>query len=210
MSVIIFLNFTFSLPHVTKLKELPLGGAKLKIVKALTNEDQERVFYNDLPFKYKIIWLIGRTTGLRVSDILLLRPSQVVGVLLSTHHSFSIKEKKTGKCRTCDFKSLDSEELASLKIYLIGIMSLRQEYLFCGRDLKKPLSRIQVYRVLSAVAKRNGLEGIGTHSMRKTFAREHYKLHRDVSELQCVLNHKNAETTMGYLIDKNAIDTIIF
>lgn len=42
-------------------------------------------------------------------------------------------------------------------------------------------------------------DGIGTHTMRKTFGYWHYKQFRDVAELQKILNHSYPEITLKYI-----------
>jgi integrase len=42
-------------------------------------------------------------------------------------------------------------------------------------------------------------EGIGTHTMRKTFGYWHYKQFKDVAELQKILNHSHPEVTLKYI-----------
>lgn len=44
------------------------------------------------------------------------------------------------------------------------------DYLFKSRKgQNEPITRIQAYRLLNAVAEKIGLEEIGTHTLRKTF-----------------------------------------
>ena len=44
------------------------------------------------------------------------------------------------------------------------------DYLFSSRKGEnKPITRIQAYRLLNKVARKIGLEEIGTHTLRKTF-----------------------------------------
>jgi len=39
-------------------------------------------------------------------------------------------------------------------------------------------------------------EGIGTHTMRKTFGYWHYKQFKDLAELQMILNHSQPDVTL--------------
>jgi integrase len=59
---------------------------------------------------------------------------------------------------------------------------------------------IQAYRQLNKAAEMMDIEeGIGTHTLRKTFGYWHYKQFRDVAELQKILNHSHPEITLRYL-----------
>ena len=42
-------------------------------------------------------------------------------------------------------------------------------------------------------------EGIGTHTMRKTFGYWYYKETRDIASLQMILNHSHPEITLKYI-----------
>jgi integrase len=42
-------------------------------------------------------------------------------------------------------------------------------------------------------------DGIGTHTMRKTFGYWHYKQFKDVAELQMILNHSHPGITLKYI-----------
>lgn len=42
-------------------------------------------------------------------------------------------------------------------------------------------------------------DGIGTHTMRKTFGYWHYKQFKDVAELQMILNHSHPRITLDYI-----------
>jgi integrase len=164
------------------------------------NADDERIFFESLPLKYKAIWLVGKETGLRVSDILSLKVKQIRA------EKFVVIEQKTKKRRECDISGLSADEKLVLKIQLQNLHD--DGFAFYGRNPNKALTRIQVYRIFSAVAHRNGIKGIGTHSMRKTFAREHFMHFRDIEKLREVLNHKHTATTLGYIFDKSALATL--
>ena len=61
------------------------------------------------------------------------------------------------------------------------------DFLFRSREGKnKPISRVRAYQLLTDVAKKVGLEEIGTHTLRKTFGYWHYKQHKDIALLQGV------------------------
>lgn len=43
------------------------------------------------------------------------------------------------------------------------------------------------------------IEGVGTHTMRKTYGYWFYKRSKDVAELQVILNHSHPEITLKYI-----------
>lgn len=143
--------------------------------------------------KYAILVQIGVNTGLRVSDILALQVYQI-------KPKMTIIERKTGKTRQIN---LSDSLLLQIKKYIKNQKLKKTDYLIFSRNnhKDKPLSRIQAYRVMSACGRSSGLDGIGTHTMRKTFARLHYLQHKDLQALQAILNHKYPHTTLMYLLD---------
>lgn len=148
-----------------------------------------------------MIFVMGINTGLRISDILALKVSDV-----KNKQHISIIEKKTGKAKRFLIN-------ATLKIEIDKYIESMEdnEYLFQSRKgNNKAITRIQAYRVLEAVADKLGLEEIGTHTLRKTFGYWHYKQHKDVAILQDIFNHSHPSITLQYIgiTDDNKDDTI--
>jgi integrase len=57
-----------------------------------------------------------------------------------------------------------------------------------------------VYRQLNKAAEMVDMpDGIGTHTMRKTFGYWFYKQTKDVAELQMILNHSHPNITLTYI-----------
>lgn len=136
-----------------------------------------------------IMFLLGINTGLRVNDLLNLKIRDVKG-----KKKLVIKEGKTEKARTIHLSNV-YEELDSYIKTLEGT-----EWLFPSRKGDKAISRIQAYRQLNkASAMVDMPDGIGTHTMRKTFGYWHYKQFKDVAELQMILNHSHPRVTLDYI-----------
>jgi len=151
--------------------------------------------------KYELMLHLGIFTGLRISDILRLRVCDVA------RYPVVVIEKKTKKKRQIEF----SDELGALiDTYVTENKLGSKDYLIfsTAKNKKKPLSRIQAYRILRRSAEQAGHMGIGTHSMRKTFAVEHFRQHHDIQALQKLLNHKYTHTTVQYLFDINDINRL--
>jgi len=136
-----------------------------------------------------ILFLLGINTGLRVSDLLNLRIKDVKG-----KKKMIIKEGKTQKPRTIYLHNIYKE----LNEYIRTLQG--KEWLFPSRKGDKPISRIQAYRQLNKAAKMIDInEGIGTHTMRKTFGYWYYKDSKDIASLQAILNHSHPEITLKYI-----------
>ncbi|MDY0257302.1 MAG: site-specific integrase [Gudongella oleilytica] len=137
-----------------------------------------------------MLFVIGINTGLRISDILKLKVSDV-----KDRSHIILNEKKTGKSK----KARINEQLnRDIDGYVQG-MPL-QAYLFeSQRGANNPITRVQAYRILNAAAKEIGLDEIGTHTLRKTFGYWHYKQYKDVALLQKLFNHSSPSITLEYI-----------
>lgn len=135
-----------------------------------------------------IMFLFGINTGLRISDLLGLKVKDVQGKKRVT-----VREGKTKKPRVILLANIYEE----LNAYISTMED--SEWLFPSRKGNGPISRIQAYRQLKKAAEMAGLEGIGTHSCRKSFGYWHYKQFKDVAELQTILNHSHPKITLRYI-----------
>lgn len=135
-----------------------------------------------------ILFLIGINTGLRVGDLLKLKASDV-----KRKRKIIIQEGKTKKPRSINLTNIYEE----VQAYIVQNDS---QWLFPSRKGDKPISPTQAYRQLNKAAKMVDIEdGIGTHTMRKTFGYWFYKQTRDVAKLQAILNHSHPEITLRYI-----------
>jgi integrase len=136
-----------------------------------------------------ILFLLGINTGLRVTDLLNLKVKEI-----RRKKKVVIKEGKTEKARTIYLENIYDE----LNDYISSVVGT--DWLFPSRKGDKPITRIQAYRQLNKAAKMVDIsDGIGTHTMRKTFGYWHYKQFKDVAELQMILNHSHPEITLKYI-----------
>ncbi|WP_057915923.1 tyrosine-type recombinase/integrase [Peribacillus muralis] len=136
-----------------------------------------------------IMFLLGINTGLRVSDLLDLKVKDIKG-----KKKIAVKEGKTEKKRDIQLSNI-YEELNEYIKTLEGT-----EWLFPSRKGDKAISRIQAYRALNKASDTVDMpDGIGTHTMRKTFGYWYYKRTKDVAKLQMILNHSHPEVTLKYI-----------
>lgn len=136
-----------------------------------------------------ILFLLGINTGLRVSDLLNLKVKDIKG-----KKRLTVKEGKTEKKRDIQLTNIYEE----LNEYIKTLQDT--EWLFPSRKGEKAISRIQAYRALNKASERVDMpDGIGTHTMRKTFGYWYYKKSKDVAKLQMILNHSHPEITLKYI-----------
>jgi integrase len=134
-----------------------------------------------------VLFLIGINTGLRISDLLRLTTQDV-----RFKKSVLIREGKTKKPRRIYLDNIYQEIQSYLE-------SFDNKYLFPSRKGNKPISTTQAYRQLQKAAEMAEIESIGTHTMRKTFGYWFYKQHKDIGELQEILNHSHPDITKRYI-----------
>ena len=146
-----------------------------------------------------IMFLVGINTGLRVGDLLKLKVKDVKG-----KKAVTIKEGKTSKPRKIHLTNIYDELQAYIK-------TVSSEWLFPSRKGDKPITTTQAYRQMNKAANMVDIpDGIGTHTMRKTFGYWFYKQTKDVAKLQLILNHSHPKITLQYIgiTDEQIEDTL--
>ncbi|ALC92938.1 integrase [Bacillus sp. FJAT-18017] len=151
-------------------------------------------------YRNYFLLLMGINTGLRISDLLRLKVSDVKG---KTH--INMKEKKTGKPKrfkiNVELQRQIGEYTANLEI---------DSYLFQSRRGTKPIGRCHAWKILNDTAKEVGLNEIGTHTLRKTFGYHFYQKTKDVALLQEIFNHSSPSVTLRYIgINQDLMDEAI-
>ncbi len=165
----------------------------------------KRLMLADGQYMYHLLFTLGINTGLRVSDILLLKYEDLLDNRGRIKQSFDISEMKTSKRRKV---TINKSVHKALELMLENTDS-RKGYIFVKRQI--PVSRSTVWRVLNKYAKEAGLhQKIGTHTMRKTFGFHLYKKGIDVSRIQYLLNHSSPKDTLRYIgITQDEVDGIV-
>lgn len=139
---------------------------------------------------YKMIWEIGITTGLRVSDILQLTYHQI------QQRDVRIRERKTDKIRRIYIRKHIAQDIA---LYCIRHKIIDDDRVFA-------VSRQQVWRAFKRAGARAGIDvNIGSHTMRKTYSALYIQSGHSIRDLQQRLNHDNITDTINYLLSNNEI-----
>ena len=132
--------------------------------------------------------VIEANLGLRISDILKLRLSDIVRD--GDRYRLDITEQKTGKART--FTVL-TELFSYIKIYCLENNIKPHEIIF-------PMTERNVQRQLKIVCDYLEIAGVSTHSFRKFFATQVY-INNDYNIIivQRLLQHSNPQITQKYI-----------
>ena len=131
---------------------------------------------------------ISLATGLRIGDVLRLKPEQV----RPDRARFTIKEEKTGKSRMC-YLPLELRDRAYDNAGRYWVFEHRTNPL-------KRRTRQAIFKDLRRAAKAFRVkEHVSPHSMRKVFAVEYFeKSGGNLRKVQDLLNHSNEAVTMIY------------
>ncbi len=155
------------------------------------------------------LFTLGINSGLRVSDLLNLKVSDVLDDKGKIKDRITLREKKTGKAK--DFP-VGATAKKALQEYLGNTKNLDKEgYLFPSRKKGNgSISRVQAYRILNEAARLAGLEErIGTHTLRKTFGYHAYRMGLDLSVIQKLMNHSSPGITLAYIgITQDDLDNV--
>lgn len=172
----------------------------MKEVQPIRDRDKiEQMKQELLKISYRdyFLFVMGINTGLRISDLLNLKVKDVRDKTYIT-----IKEKKTDKTKR--FR-INYELMQEIEKYIQNMDD--EDYLFKSKRSNKPIQRVQAYKIINSVAKKIGLDDIGTHTLRKTFGYWAYKKTKDVAMLQEIFNHSAPSITLRYIgITQEEID----
>ena len=126
--------------------------------------------------------------GLRISDIVRLRPCDIVND--GGRFRLSIIEQKTGKQRVFTVPLVIQQYIEN---YCLRHGIGQNERIF-------PITTREVQKILARVCDYLGYEGISTHSFRKWYATEIYKNNGyDIALVQRLLQHSSAAVTQRYI-----------
>ncbi len=161
---------------------------KIKQMKEVLRDMSERNF---------VMFTLGISTGLRISDILQLKKED----LLQSH--INITETKTTKAKRIKIPGYIKKDIMPY------VKSLKDgDYLIKSRQGKnRPIDRSTAYRILRKAAKQVKVTEIGTHTLRKTFGYHFYKKTKNIALLQELFNHSDQHITLRYIgINQDALD----
>ena len=148
------------------------------------------------------LFIIGITTGYRISDLLSLKFSDFFEDYKTWKREIDIVEQKTKKRRTMPIS--DGIKTA-INLYLKNKGGfLLNEYLFQSRKGKNsPIDKSSARKIFDNMATDLNLPyHCSTHFLRKTFAYWFLKVHKNdmlaLATLQDILNHSSEKMTLKY------------
>lgn len=147
-----------------------------------------------------LLFVLGINTGLRISDILPLKLSDVKDKMGDPKDYIYLTEKKTHKQRKI---VLNSEVKKALQIYFdkSKVYDL-DTYLFTSEkdDRNRPLTKTMAWNLVNKWCRGVGiLERVGTHTLRKTLGYQMRKNGIAIEVIQEMLGHSSVGVTSRYI-----------
>ena len=161
--------------------------------------------------------VMGMHTGFRISELLSLKVADVWDgreVAKEVHVAKGFMKGKK-KARTMPLHEKVRESIRSLLQASRMWHSLFQDWpLFHAQGCQKRLSTRQAFEIVVAAATSAGLdvERVGTHTLRKTFARRMWVspiVNRDPAKMARLLGHDNWGNTLRYLEFTDELDAAV-
>ena len=165
-------------------------------VTRILSEDEIKKIFRHLSEDVKQMLFLQLNTGLRISDIVLLKYKDIM------FGKLEIKERKTGKPQVTRINMEVVEYIFNNKAY-------DRDYIFWNEKCNpKSITRKVEWQIQKACDMENiNSEFISTHSFRKTFATDAYNRTKDIVVVQELLNHSSAAVTQRYIrINKEKVD----
>ena len=155
----------------------------------LERNDKEQAYISDR--NYMILHL-GRNLAFRIEDLLQLKVGNF------QNGSIYTREFKTNKEQYFELHPSLAKDIES---YINRNKLVEEEYLFKSRKgLNKPITRQRAWQIIKDLSEQVNVNYIvGTHSLRKYFARKYYETTGDIIGLKEMLNHSSEAVTLLYI-----------
>lgn len=162
----------------------------LKDVSKLKNYFLERKEYRNY-----LLVTVCLNTALRISDVLNIKWQDLYDCNNKRCKNYlELNEKKTRKQQSV---YINKNIQKAVKLYR-HCVPVKGEYVFCGKT-DKPISRVQVHKILKKACANTGIPDISCHSLRKTFGYHAWKKGTQPAVLMAIYNHSNFNVTRRYL-----------
>lgn len=164
-------------------------------------------------YRDNMLFIVGINFGLRVSDLRMLRFSNLINDNLTFKNSFAVFEQKTRNTRKRKMNryiTINTAVIEAVTLYLENTPNVSlSDYMFRsvsnrGGNLNEPLSIKSIDRILKGIATELNLNiKMSTHTLRKTFCYHQMVMsHNDSRKLlllQKMLNHSSPAQTLDYI-----------
>ena len=172
------------------LKNFPRPKTVKPLPKVLSEEDVAKILDSVINQKHRTILYVVYSSGLRVSEVVNLKVSDID----SKRMTIFVKDSKGNKDR---YTILAQETLTELRRYFK--LYKPKDWLFPGADESEHLSVRSVQNVFKkACVKAKVNKDVGIHSLRHSFATHLLEYGTDIRYIQELLGHSSTKTTQIY------------
>lgn len=183
-----FYRETLSQPDVVE--GLCFSRKERKLPEVLSHEEVERFFAALVSLKHRAILMTAYGSGLRVSEAVGLRVSNIDSQRM-------LLRVQQGKGRKDRYVMLPERLLTVLREYWQAAKPI--DYLFPSRSQQGHISRIAVYNACRRAAQQAGItKRVSPHTLRHSFATHLLEAGTDLRTIQLLMGHRNVATTALY------------
>ena len=174
-------RFAYEIKRPKKDKKLPV---------VLSQEEVSRILSSVTNIKHRLILMLIYSAGLRVSEVVKLKPGDIDAERKLIHI-------KGGKGRKDRYTMLSDIAMESLSLYMNA--NNPEKWLFPGKKGNTHLTVRSVEKIFEAAVKRAGIaKEVSVHSLRHSFATHLLESGVDLRYIQELLGHKSSKTTEIY------------
>ena len=164
-------------------------------------------------YRDNMLFIVGINFGLRVSDLRVLRFSNLINESFVFKDSFPVFEKKTRNTRKRKknrYITINNAVIEAVTLYLENTPNVRlSDYMFRsmsnrGGNQNEPLTIKSIDRILKGIGNELSISAkISTHTLRKTFGYHQMLMSNNDSRklllLQKIFNHSSPAQTLDYI-----------
>lgn len=164
-------------------------------------------------YRDNMLFIVGINFGLRVSDLRVLRFSNLINENFVFKNSFPVFEQKTRTTRKRKknrYITINTAVVEAVTLYLEKTPNVRlSDYMFRsmsnrGGGQNEPLTLMSIDRILKGIGKELNINAkISTHTLRKTFGYHQMLMANNDSRklllLQKIFNHSSPAQTLDYI-----------
>ncbi len=185
-----------------KLGDIPRPKKIKKLPPVLSQEEIGRMLKATMNVKHKCLLMVTYSGGLRVGEVVRLKPCDIDGERKQIHVHF-------GKGKKERYTLLGESTLQQLRVYWKKVQP--REWLFPGDRESGYLSERSAEQIFTDAAKAAGIQKkVSFHTLRHSFATHLLEAGVDLRTIQELLGHSSIKTTEIYThVSRKTIDKIV-
>lgn len=167
----------------------------------------DRAFSGQWTLRNRALFILGYTTGFRISELLSLKIKDIVtgtGIVKRIKvHRRHMKRRRSSRSAILAPIARSILRAWTDELTAVGKAAASDPLFPSRRHTGQAISRIQAHRILKEAFARALITGpdgtLGTHTMRKTFASKMWDYYGDIFAVQHALGHRSPASTVAYL-----------